>query len=278
MIEIISVAGLATVQDGGRAGHMHEGVPAGGALVPQMLARANAAARNATDEAAIEVIGAITIVARGAPIIVADDDGDTRALNDGETCAIASGPKTRVRYVAVRGGIDVPRVLGGRGTLVVACLGGHEGRPLRRGDALGVRGAPPHDAPVPPALDNDAPVRVVLGPDLDRFDGRTVEAFLASAFAVDARSDRVGIRLVGPRLVCEQERGAVSAPMVRGAIQVPPSGELIVLGPDHPTTGGYPVIATVTLDHQGTLAARPIGAPVRFASSGSFSASSALDR
>jgi biotin-dependent carboxylase-like uncharacterized protein len=262
MIEIVWVAGLATVQDGGRAGYMHEGVPPGGALVPELLARANAAARNAPGEAAIEALGAMTIIARGA-IIVGTDGGDTRELRDGETCAIAS-QKTRARYLALRGGIDVPRVLSGRGTLLVARLGGHEGRRLRRGDVLRAGMHPPHDDPTVDAVDCSSPVRVVLGPDLDRFDARTVDVFLASTFDIDARSDRMGIRLAGPRLVCSDAPSAISAPMIRGAIQVPPSGEPIVLGPDHPTTGGYPVIATVTCGHLGPLAARPVGASVQF--------------
>ncbi|HXN34106.1 MAG TPA: hypothetical protein VN894_19710 [Polyangiaceae bacterium] len=262
MIEIVAAAGLATVQDGGRPGHMHEGVPPGGALVPELLARANAAARNAPGEAAIEAFGAITIIARG-PILVASDDGDARVLRDGDTVPLA-GSRARVRYVAVRGGIDVPRVLGGRGTLLVARLGGHEGRPLRRGDVLRVGAAPPDDRTIPPPIDADAPVQVVLGPDLDRFPATTIDAFLASTFTVDARSDRVGARLAGPRLESLADPASPSAPMVRGAIQVPPSGELIVLGPDHPTTGGYAVIATVVRRHLGPLAARPIGAAVRF--------------
>jgi 5-oxoprolinase (ATP-hydrolysing) subunit C len=262
VIEIASVAGLATVQDRGRAGHMHEGVPPGGALVPEMLSRANAAARNASGEAAIEAFGAIAIVAR-CEILVASDEGETRFLRKGETY-VPGGRKTPVRYVAVRGGIDVPIVLGGRGTLLVARLGGHEGRPLRRGDVLPVGTASPEDGSVSPPIDTEAPVRVVLGPDLGRFDQRAIDTFLASSFTIDVRSDRVGARLRGPRLVSEPDPAALSAPMVRGAIQVPPSGEPIVLGPDHPTTGGYPVIATVIRPHLGLLAARPIGAAVRF--------------
>jgi 5-oxoprolinase (ATP-hydrolysing) subunit C len=262
VIHIVRVAGLATVQDGGRAGHMHEGVPPGGALVPEMLWRANAGARNAPSEAAIEALGAITILARGE-IVVATDDGDPCALHDGETCTLVS-QTTSVRYLAVRGGIDVPRVLGGKGTLAVARLGGHEGRSLRRGDILRVGASLPEETPMPSAPGNDLPVRVVLGPDLDRFDARTIETFLASTFAVDPRSDRVGTRLAGPLPNGERDPGGLSAPMVRGAIQVTPSGELFVLGPDHPTTGGYPVIATVIRRHLGPLAARTVGSPVRF--------------
>ena len=82
VIEIISIAGLATVQDGGRPGHMHDGVPPGGPLVPELLGRANAAARNAPSEAAIEAFGAITLVAR-APVVLASDDGEARHFRRG---------------------------------------------------------------------------------------------------------------------------------------------------------------------------------------------------
>jgi allophanate hydrolase subunit 2 len=202
---------------------------------------------------------------RAAPTVVATDDGHARVLHEEESFTIAGSPARRVRYLALRGAIDVPMVLGGRGTLVIAGIGGHEGRPLRRGDLLRAGGAPPSDAPIPGWPDGDAPIRVLLGPDLDRFDERALEALLARRFTIDARSDRTGIRLAGAQLACRSDPAALSAPMVRGAIQVPPSGEPIVLGPDHPTTGGYPVIATVIQEHLGVLAARPIGAPVCFA-------------
>ena len=262
MIEIGAITGLATVQDGGRPGHMHDGVPPGGPLVPELLGRANAAARNAPGEAAIEAFGGLTLVAR-APVVLASDDGEARVLAIGEAYALRR-EETAVRYVAVRGGIAMPVVFGGRGTLLVAAFGGHEGRPLRRGDVLRAGDAPPEHRPPGLPVDTAPAVPVVLGPDLDRFDAETIDAFLASTFTIDARSDRVGTRLSGTRLVCAPDPGAPSAPMVRGAIQVPPSGEPIVLGPDHPTTGGYPVIATVVRRHLGSLAARPIGATVRF--------------
>ena len=87
---------------------------------------------------------------------------------------------------------------------------------------------------------------------------------LASDYRVSMRSDRVGIRLEGPRLARIDDDTAVSAPMVRGAIQVPASGEPIVLGPDHPTTGGYPVLAVLARAELGRFHARPVGATVRF--------------
>jgi biotin-dependent carboxylase-like uncharacterized protein len=263
LIEILAMAGLATVQDRGRPGRMHEGVPPGGALVPELLARANGAVRNSEGEAGIELFGAMAATAH-VPLFVATDEGAGRWLRVGQRWAIASG-RERVRYVAVRGGIDVPYVLGGRGTLLVAGLGGHEGRPLRRGDVLPVGQSADTEETIRAPFDPDARIRVEPGPDQERFATVALEALLTSAFTVSARSDRVGVRLRGCALVRADGDAAASGPMVRGAIQVPASGEPIALGPDHPTTGGYPVLATVVARDVGALMARPIGACVRFA-------------
>lgn len=241
---------------------MHQGVPPGGALVPELLARANAAARNPPGAAAIESFATLTLEAQ-ADVLVASDDGIAHSLAPGASLTIACDA-ARVRYIAVRGGLDVPEVLGGRGTLLVASLGGHEGRPLRRGDVLRAAASAPVDGPPPAAPDLAAPVRVVPGPDARRFPEEALALLVSSPFAVEARSDRVGIRLSGlviPRLGSDS---GISGPMVRGAIQVPPSGTPLVLGPDHPTTGGYPVLATVITADFGCLAARPPGARVRF--------------
>jgi biotin-dependent carboxylase-like uncharacterized protein len=263
MIEVVSIAGLATVQDRGRAGRMHQGVPPGGALVPELLARANGAVQNGPGEAGVELFGALTVVARD-PARVAGDDGVARDLATGESWTIATGG-ARVRYLAVRGGIDVPVVQGGRGTLLVAAFGGVEGRLLRRGDRLFVRpGAPVHCGEAPRAPDPNRALRVFAGPDLDRFEPSALDVLLGSGFQVSSRSDRVGVRLSGPPLPRLDADSGDSTPMVRGAIQVPASGEPIVLGPDHPTTGGYPVLATVASGDLGTLMARPVGAPLRF--------------
>ncbi|HEY6458522.1 MAG TPA: hypothetical protein VIY73_00175, partial [Polyangiaceae bacterium] len=157
MIRVASISGLATVQDAGRRGHMHEGVPIGGALVPELLARANAAAGNPPDTAAIELTGRLAIEALVA-CVVATDAGRPEALATGATWSAASG-KERVRYVAVRGGLDVPVVLGGRGTLLVASLGGFEGRALRSGDVLRAGGAPQGlPGPLPARPDRSTPI------------------------------------------------------------------------------------------------------------------------
>lgn len=265
MITVVAVSGIATVQDGGRPGHMHEGVPPGGPLVPELLARANGAVGNEEDAAGLELFGAITLAAT-AGTRVASDDGVLVELRAREPWRVDCAG-ARVRYIAVRGGIDVPRVLGGRGTLLGAGLGGHEGRALRPGDLLrpGEAG-PPRRHPLPAAPDLEAAIGVIPGPDLACFDPGALDVLLSTELRVDAHSDRVGIRLAGPSLRRVSDDHGVSRPMVRGAIQVPPSGAPIVLGPDHPTTGGYPVLAVVVVASLGTLGARPVGAAVRFVS------------
>lgn len=257
-VEIVSVAGLALVQDGGRPGFMHLGIPPGGALVPRDLARANKHARNAWHLPAIELTGKLSIVAIES-VFVATDEGPTM-LAAGERFDVSSLGDRRVRYLAFHGGLDVPIVHGGRGTLLVAGLGGFHGRALRRADRIALGGGD-RGKPVPRAPrdeEEEKALRLVPGPDLRD----ALPLLLSSVFALSAVSDRMGARLEGPRLPsAEVER---SMPMVAGAIEVPPSGEPIVLGPDHPTTGGYPVVAVLADGELGRLYQRAIGAPVRF--------------
>lgn len=262
-LEVLEAGGPAMVQDGGRAGLMHHGVPPGGALVPEWLAMANRSVGNVWSAAALECFGRLELRLHGRDAWVAVD-GRAFRVEAGGHLSVPAPEAGVVRYVAVEGGLDVPEVLGGRGTLRVARLGGIEGRVLKRGDVLplgaggGVREVP---GAMPPL---EAEVRVVLGPDLGCFGARAAELLLESTFSVSPMSDRVGMRLRGPALPLADEGSGLSGPMVRGALQVPSSGEVIVLGPDHPTTGGYPVLAVVIRADWGRLAARRPGAAVRF--------------
>lgn len=264
-LDITGVGGPVTVQDAGRPGQMHHGVPPGGALVPELLARANRAVGNAWGTAALETFGRLELRVRGRGARVSVD-GRAFTVAEAETFTVPAPQEACVRYVAVDGGLAVPEVLGGRGTLLVARLGGHEGRALRPGDVLplGDGGGPPGTLEPGEALDAAALIRVTLGPDAKRFDPATVASLLTETFTVSAASDRVGMRLKGPPLAHGDEGAGTSRPMVRGAIQVTLSGEPIVLGPDHPTTGGYPLIATVIRADWGRLGARRPGASVRF--------------
>ncbi len=268
MIEIARVAGLASVQDGGRPGRMHEGVPPGGAMAPAHLAFANASAGNAVGEAALEAFGDLEIVARG-PVVVATDAGLVRALAAGERATFTRPASARVHYIAVRGGVDVPLVLGGRGTLLSAGLGGHEGRALRRGDVLAVGHAPRADAAITASPEVDAPAAIAIaaGPDVDVFDEAALALLTSATFTISPSSDRTGTRLVGPPLPSRDATARASSPMVRGAFEITPDGAAIVLGPDHPTTGGYPVLACLRVLDFGRFMRLPLGSTVRFAAS-----------
>lgn len=252
MIVVEHVAGLATFQDLGRPGRMHEGLAVGGALVPEMLIAANRAVGNADQAPAIELLGRMRVrvatpqtVAFGAHLVEAAGE-----------LQIESGA-LRVIYVAVHGGFAAPEVCGGRGTQLSAGIGA----PLRAGDALRVEsatgGAP--SSPVPFVVD-DGPIRVIPGPDV--IPG-ALEALLSSELQISPASDRVGTRLDGPALPARAGYGT-SRPMTRGTIELPPDGHPIVLGPEHPVTGGYPVIAVVATADLGRLFARPIRARVQF--------------
>ena len=161
----------------------------------------------------------------------------------------------------------MPVVLGGRGTLVGARLGGLDGRALRKGDVLRASTSPAAElaracAPAPLAA---RPIRVVPGPDLAAFAPEALASLTSQPWSLSARSDRTGTRLVGPRIAYRGEAPALdTTPMVAGALELPPSGEPIVLGPDHPTTGGYPVIAVVARIDLGRFHAIPLGGEVRF--------------
>jgi KipI family sensor histidine kinase inhibitor len=265
-LEVRRAQGPALVIDGGRIGHMHEGVPRGGPMVAEALANANVAAGNAAGAAAIEVYGLFEIVARGGGVLVADDSGASRALDDGEGYVVATEGRTRVRYLAVSGGIDVPVVLGGRGTMLGAGIGGYAGRIVKRGDRLGLGSEIGHgrERESVRAGDEGADVVIVDGPDADE---GVLSAIDGATYVVGARSDRVGTRLEGEALPSVQTaRDRRSTPMVQGAIELTPAG-LVVLGPDHPTTGGYPAVAVVRSDSIGRLLQIPVGGRVRLARS-----------
>lgn len=249
MIRIERALGLATLQDLGAHGLMHEGVPPGGALVPDLLRRANALAHNREDALAIEIMGALTVSAETDVELATDEAAFTLAR--GERATLRSD-RFRARYLAARGGF--------RGTRALLCAGG---APLRAGDRVEITPNAPARAPQP-ALDmSQGNIRVVLGPE--RFG--SIDAFFATAWRVRPDSDRVGTRLAPMTEGATISRSDVvdrSRPMVRGAIEVPPDGNPIVLGPEHPTTGGYPVIAVIASEDVSRFFAIPLGGVVRF--------------
>lgn len=279
MIEVLR-AGATTVQDRGRPGLAHLGVPHSGALDPQALARANRLVGNAEDDAGLEALLRGPTLRFTAPALVALAGGEPEATLDGR--AIGGDASFAVRagacldvgavrrgarvYVAVRGGIAVDPVLMSRSTDQLTGLGPP---PLRDGDRLPV-GRPRHPVPsvalaaVAPA--SRVPVlRVVAGPGDDRFGPDALELLRAGPWQAGAQSNRVGLGLEGPALRLLDRGELLSEPTVPGAVQVPPSGRPILLLADAPTTGGYSVLAVVRHDDLRLAAQLRPGDPLRFA-------------
>jgi 5-oxoprolinase (ATP-hydrolysing) subunit C len=258
---VVRALGLVTVQDLGRPGRMHEAVPAGGALVRDRLIAANRRARNPDDAPTLEVLGQLVIRADRA-LEVATDTTAARVLAAGDELTVTSEPR-RVAYLAVRGGIAAPLVLGGRGALLCAGLGGL----VRSGQHFtGAELAERPSSSLPAARASGPerrPIRIVAGPDPDHFAPGALETLTSAEYRILPSSDRVGTRLDGAALPRTGVHEA-SRPMVIGAIEVPRDGRPIVLGPEHPTTGGYPIIAVVAHDELGRLFSIRLGGTVRF--------------
>jgi biotin-dependent carboxylase-like uncharacterized protein len=279
VLEVVRAGALTTVQDMGRAGYAHLGVPHSGALDRAAALAANAAVGNAPRAAVLETTingvglwasAASTAAVTGAPAVVTVDGhvrpmGHRLELPAGAVLEVGT-PTVGVRtYVAVAGGIDVPEVLGSRSTDLLSGLGPPR---LRDGDRLPIgtlRGAPTPGAGVD-AIPYSEPLvlPVRLGPRDDWFTATAVRALIEAEFRVSPVSNRVALRLTGPPLERAVTRELPSEGVVLGAVQVPADGQPLILLADHPTTGGYPVVAVVDdAAVDGCAQARP-GTLVRF--------------
>lgn len=277
----VAVAGPATsVQDAGRFGAQRYGLTTSGAMDRGSLAVANTLTGNAPFAAAIEIgpLGAAFTARDGAVRVAlagaarnADIAGMPLAMNqtaliaDGETLRLGPARNGVFSYLALEGGLKGEPVFGSLSVNARAGLGSPYPRALQAGDALDVGTAQP--APHERALDipdwPKSPIRVVPGPQDDEF-GDAVKLFLDSEWRISATSDRMGYRLEGPKIAHQGGHNIVSDGTVTGSIQVPGSGQPIVLMADRGTSGGYPKIATVISADLGRFAQTQAGAAVRF--------------
>ena len=269
-LEVLATGPLALIEDLGRPGLAASGVSRSGAADRRAHWLANRLLGNPDDRATIEVaFGGFTARVHGGPIDIAVTGADTTPRVNGKRCgtnAIAhvpdgavitlGRPATGVRsYLAVRGGIDVDPVLGSRSYDVLAKIGP---APLAVGDLLAVgagAGAYPEvdQAPVATIPGGVVELRVTPGPRDDWF--AEPDLMVRTNWLVSNRTDRVGMRLVGmPLDYVHPGRRLPAEGAVRGAIQVPPDGFPIILGPDHPVTGAYPVVGVVVADDVDLLA------------------------
>ncbi len=291
MIEVLHPGTLTTLQDLGRQGHGHLGVPPAGAADAFGLRIANRLVGN-TDDA-----GALEMTAEGARLRFEDEmciafSGGTLApLLDGEplpmhqTVTVKAGAELdcgRVLegwrcYLAVAGGIQAQPVLGSVSSDTLAGLGPE---PLAAGMRLAI-GALAGPAPAfymksPPRYAGAVRLRVLPGPQHDWFAPETLLALRESVYTASSKSDRTGVRLEGTVLPRAQESELPSMGMVTGAVQVPGSGRPLILLTNHGATGGYPVIANVISADLPLLAQLAPGAEVRFTDVGRAEALTAL--
>ena len=277
-----------TVQDLGRFGWQALGVPVSGALDGLSLRLGNALVGNRPETAALEILHSgpsfevaadtvqIAVAGLGAALAIEGERGRIVAawhsvsLVRAEVFQVVLGRESVCAYLAVEGGIAVPPVLGSASTYLRAGLGGFEGRSLRPGDLvpLAVERAserPEQRLPAPPPATGDQPIHVILGPQQEYFTEEAVATLLDAEFQISTSADRMGMRLDGPRLCHRDGWDIVSDAIATGAIQVPGSGQPILLLADHQTTGGYPKIATVISADLPVVGRRRPGDTIRFA-------------
>ena len=268
-----------SLQDGGRPGWRRHGVPGSGAMDRLRLAHANALVGNPPAAAALElVLAGATFTVLGGPLRLAVSGGvrlrvagqpvrtgSSVLAAAGETVAVGDVHAGVYAYLAVGGGLAGRKELGSRSQHRRSGIGGP---PLRAGDRLAVRDATafrsaPGDIPSPAMA--TGPIRILPGPQADRFSDGVREELLAASWRVSPQSDRMGCRLAGPRLAHLAGHDIVSDGVLPGAVQVPGDGQPIILGRDGPTTGGYPKIAVVISADIDRLAQVVPGGEIRFA-------------
>jgi antagonist of KipI len=265
-VSVIKPGMLTTVQDMGRWGFQARGVPVAGPMDPVSHRLANALVGNGRDAALLEVTLLGPELEFDDERLVAVTGADFDLSLDGRPAplrapfTVSAGSRLRFgarrlgarAYLAVSGGIAVTPILGSRATHLVSVMGGVRGRALIAGDRLplGVRSRFSRAAlPLPPAResrsDPNATLRVLPGPQLEYFQPDAIDVLQSAPYVVAQDSDRMGFRLDGPRLTHARPVDIISDATPLGVLQVPASGQPILLMADRQTTGGYPKIATV---------------------------------
>jgi antagonist of KipI len=297
-VRILDPGLMTTVQDLGRFGYQKDGITSGGAMDPLALRVANILVGNEEREAGLEMTlkGPKIEFLHDSLIAICGADLSPRiadyrvpnwcaiSVKEGSILTFGDNRWGCRAYLAVSGGIAVPEVMNSKGTYLRAAIGGIDGRPLKTGDdvpvgsdrtatfqvraggpmpfALSERRMRPEDALE--FYERDRPLRVLRGPHWDLFDERDRGVFLHEMFEVSASSDRMGYRLSGPLLDSSKRDELISSAVLSGTVQVPPSGEPIVLMADRQTTGGYPMIGLVATADLPLVAQLRPGDEVRF--------------
>jgi antagonist of KipI len=283
MIRVLEPGPLTTVQDLGRRGYLRYGIPESGPIDRAAFVLANRLVGNPDDAAGLEctlagprleILASGALAATGAEMPLGVNDRPapswrTVAVRPGDIVSLGLARRGLRGYLAFAGGLDLPLALGSRATYLRGQLGGYNGRALRRGDALPLGAGRPALARVVragsiPRYDGEATVRVVLGPQADRFTPAGIATFLEGAYEMLPQSDRMGARLLGPGIAHARGHDIVSDGIPLGGVQVVGDGQPIVLLADRQSTGGYTKIATVCSVDVGRIGQLRPGARLRF--------------
>lgn len=286
MIEIITPGLLTTVQDFGRVGVMKNGFTQNGAMDRYSMTVANRLCGNCDSAPVLEmtVLGVTARFTQDTVVCVSGADFGTKIndkpikrnkaykINKGDILSMGAAKSGMRAYLAVAGGIVGEYVFCSASTNLKFAFGGHFGKKLQSGDVLSIgTGAFPlgdiDKWEIPESeYSKDAQLRVVLGPQNDMFTDEDIRLFLSQEYEVTAQSDRMGIRLSGESLKSKNGMDIISDGIVFGSVQVPNSGEPIILMADHQTTGGYAKIATVISVDLPRASQLSVGNTVRFKS------------
>lgn len=286
MIEIITPGLLTTVQDFGRVGVMKNGFTQNGAMDRYSMTVANRLCGNCDSAPVLEmtVLGVTARFTQDTVICVSGADFGAKIndkpikrnkaykINKGDILSMGAAKSGMRAYLAVAGGIVGEYVFGSASTNLKFAFGGHFGKKLQSGDVLSIgTGAFPLGEidkwEIPESeYSKDAQLRVVLGPQNEMFTDEDIRLFLSQEYEVNAQSDRMGIRLSGEPLKSKNGMDIISDGIVFGSVQVPNSGEPIILMADHQTTGGYAKIATVISVDLPRASQLSVGNTVRFKS------------
>ena len=265
-VHVVEPGLLTTIQDGGRWGFQHLGVPVAGPMDQVSYRLANLLVGNSSSEAALEVtvVGPRLVFEEESVFAVVGAPFDLRlggipvSMNTsqlataGQQLSFGRCSRGARAYVAVAGGFVVPITLGSRATHLLSRMGGLDGRALDTGDRLVLGQGMSETARVGESRscpfvipDNGARVRVIAGPHNELFGDDMFKQLCVSRYLVSSESDRMGYRLQGTPVEVSRKCDVISSAVQVGSVQVLPSGQPIILMADHQTTGGYPQVATV---------------------------------
>lgn len=285
-IRIVKAGMLTTIQDLGRYRLQRYGMPVSGAMDSYALRLGNSILGNADNEAAIEctLLGPTIYFEKEQLICLTGADLSPRiggqpvpmwkpvCVTAGSLLSFGRANLGCRTYICFQGGLEVPELLGSRSTYSKGHMGGWQGRQLQEGDKIAFRRcyqgeqAVFHwsmDLSIYPKLDTEV-IRVIEGPQFASFESAAQKRFFSDVFMISNDSDRMGYRLLSAPLYLRQPKELLSTAVTFGSIQVPPDGNPIILMTEHPTTGGYPVIAQVATIDLPLLAQKGPNDPIRF--------------